>query len=182
MIDLSVARSLRDDPFSTSPIPTNPGIYVMYDHGHALALGRNVSPNINLTTIDYTKNVAYVGSSGDLRRRIRQHMIERNSSVVTGVSATLLNPDKVSHICWWCLSDAPDRASLEAVEIVAFGVFNPSLRSRATVSENAKAILEDRTFHEEMKQLFSKKPNGLYYPMTFDNLVYWTQKIDRRST
>ena len=182
MIDLPVARSLRKDPFSTSPVPTTPGIYVMYDHRHALALGKNVSPNINLETIDYTKNVAYVGISGNLRRRIRQHMIERNSSVVTGVSATLLNPDKVSHICWWCHEDFSDNNLLKAAEIVAFEVFNPSLRSLAPDTENAKAILEDQTFHEEMKQLFSKKPNGLYYPMTFDNLVYWTQKIDRRST
>lgn len=182
MIDLSEARSFPKDPFTTGSISDKPGVYVMYNHNHKLALGKDVSPNNWSWDNRLTKNVAYVGSSKKLGQRIRQHMIERNSSVVTGVSATLLNPDKVSHICWWWLEDAPDRASLEAVEIVAFDVFNPSLRSRATVSENAKAILEDRTFHEEMKQLFSKKPNGLYYPMTFDNLVYWTQKIDRRST
>lgn len=181
MIDLSVVRAISKDPFSTSPIPKNAGIYVMYHGTHSLALGKNVSPNINLERIDFTNNVAYVGSSGNLRRRIRQHMIERNSSVVTGVSATLLNPDKVSHICWWCFKGPSDRYSREAAEIVAFAVFNPSLRSRATISDEAEVILENQTFHQEMEQLFSRKPNGLYYPMTFDNLAYWTQKIEMLS-
>lgn len=182
MINLFEARSLRKDPFSTRQIPTRPGIYVMYDHGHALALGKNVLPSINLDSVDFTDNVAYVGRSGDLRERIRQHMIYRNSSVVTGVSTVVLNPDKVSHICWWCHKDFPNTNRVMAAEIVAFRVFNPSLRSGAKVPKGAKNILNDSAFCERMGQLFNKQPDGLYYPMTFDNLVYWTEKIQRGST
>ena len=174
MIDLSEARSLRKDPFSTSQLPTQPGIYAMYDHNHSLGLSKDVSANINLERVDYTKHVAYVGSSGNLRRRIRHHMVERNSSVVTGVSAAVLNPDKVSHICWWCHEDFSDNNILKAAEIVAFKVFNPSLRSLAPVAKKARGILENPTFCEKMEQLLNDMPAGLYYPMTFKNLTYWS--------
>lgn len=182
MIDLPVARSLRKDPFATNSIPKETGVYVMYDHGHVLALGKDVSPNIDLEKIDYTKNVAYVGSSGNLRNRIRQHMIDRNSSVVTGVSAAVLNPDKISHICWWCHEDFSDKNRLKAAEMIAFQVFNPSLRSLAPVAKKARGMLENPTFYERMGQLLNGTPTGLYYPMTFKNLTYWSQEIERRST
>ena len=174
MIDLSEARSFPKNPFSTSPIPVKkPGIYAMYDHNNLLSLGKDVPTNP-----DYTKNVAYVGSSRNLKERIRDHIIRRNSSVVTGVSAAVLNPDKVSHICWWCHQDFSDKNRLGAAEIVAFEVFNPSLRSLAPVAKAAQGVLKDGDFCRIMKQVFKGKPDGLYYPMTFDNLVYWTQNIE----
>ena len=63
--------------FSLKSIPTDPGIYAMYDH---------------------TKKVAYVGSGRNLRQRIRNHIIRQDSSVTTGVSSTVLNTEKISHI------------------------------------------------------------------------------------
>jgi excinuclease UvrABC nuclease subunit len=47
------------------------------------------------------RHVAYVGISGNLRNRIRQHFLRRDSSVVTGTSAASLNPDLVTRIEWW---------------------------------------------------------------------------------
>ena len=179
MINLIEARSLRKDPFSTSQLPTLPGIYAMYDHNHSLGLSRDLTANINLERVDFTKHVAYVGSSGNLRRRIRHHMIERNSSVVTGVSAVVLNPDKISHICWWYHEDFANTNRTTAAEIVAFRVFNPSLRSSAPVATAAQELLETPTFHNKMEELFNGVPTGIYYPMTFKNLAYWTQKTQR---
>lgn len=136
---------------SLSPtIPKDPGIYAMYD--------RNGT-------------VAYVGLSKDLRDRIGQHIIRRDSSVTTGVSATILNPDKISHICWWLHESFSDKGSREAAEIVAFEVLNPSLRSRGKVTDRAKVILEDQTFCEEMKLLFHSEPSGVFHPNTLDNLA-----------
>lgn len=182
MIDLSVVRAFPSDPFSTSPIPERAGIYAMYHDTHSLALNKDVPVDTDLNEIDYKKHVAYVGlSETNIRRRIKQHIIDRNSSVVTGISAAVLNPDKVSHVCWWCHEDFSDKNRVKAAEIVAFEVFDPSLRSRAPVAESARVILKERAFREKMVQLFNRQPVGLYYPMTFDNLAYWTQKIERRS-
>lgn len=175
MINFSEARSFPENPFII-PIPEGKrGIYAMY-HNSLLSLGKDLPTNP-----DYTKNVAYVGSSSNLKNRIRDHIIRRNSSVVTGVSATVLNPDKVSHICWWCPEEAlSDKDHLEAAELVAFEVLNPSLRSRGSDTARAQSILGDAAFQETMENLFRSEPCGLYYPMTFDNLVYWTREFERR--
>lgn len=59
-------------------IPTKPGIYAMYD--------RN-------------KKAAYVGESDNLRGRIRDHIVNRDSTAVTRLSPTMLNPEYVYRIC-----------------------------------------------------------------------------------
>ena len=145
--------------FSFTSIPTEAGIYAMHDQN---------------------KNVAYVGHSRNLRRRIREHMDRRNTSVTTGVSTTTLNPDKVGHICWWLDPRFSDEAYREAAEVVAFEVLNPSLRSRGNVTKQAKPILEDRTFCDEMARLFRSKPSGVFYPKTFDNLADLVLELHNR--
>ena len=64
--------------FSLRSIPEKLGIYAMYDR----------------------KKLVYVGHGKNLRNRITNHIIDRNSSVTIEVYATMLNPDKISHICW----------------------------------------------------------------------------------
>ena len=145
----------------SAQIPQESGIYAMY--------GRRKN------------DVAYVGLGGDLKRRIQNHMIRRDSSAVTGVSATVLNPDKVSRICWWLHDSFEDPVRLEAAEIVAFRVLNPSLRSQGRNIDRAEAILNsDERFRSEMECLFRSEPNGVYHPPTFDNLMKWAQEIERR--
>lgn len=41
---------------------------------------------------------AYVGIGGDLRERVSQHLVKRDSSVVTGTTAVGLNPDHVREV------------------------------------------------------------------------------------
>lgn len=144
--------------FSLSSIPKAAGIYAMYDQNG---------------------DVAYVGHSGHLRHRVGQHIIRRNSSVTTGVSATVLDPEKVGHICWW-LTRFSDKDHLEAAEIVAFKVLDPSLRSRGKITKRAKAILENQAFCDEMECLFRDEPSGAFYPKTFDNLVDLVLELDKR--
>jgi hypothetical protein len=45
--------------------------------------------------------VAYMGDAGNLRQRLGQHFINRDSSVVTGTSAAGLNIDHVRYVEWW---------------------------------------------------------------------------------
>ena len=140
--------------FSLSSIPKEAGIYAMYYR---------------------SRSVAYVGLSKNLRNRIRDHMTYHNRD-----SATVLNPDKVGHICWWLNPRFSDKAYREAAEVVAFKVLNPSLRSRGNVTKRAKPILEDQTFCDEMARLFRGKPSGVFYPKTLDNLVDLVLKLDKR--
>ena len=44
--------------------------------------------------------VAYVGMGGNLKQRIEQHLIKRDSSVTTGTSAVGLNTDHVRRVDW----------------------------------------------------------------------------------
>ena len=145
--------------FSFTSIPKAAGIYAMYDRNG---------------------DVAYVGLSTNLRNRIEDHMRFRNTSVSTGVSTTVLNPDKVKHICWWLNSRFLDKAYLEAAEVVAFKVLDPSLRSRGKVTNRTQPFLEDQDFCDEMECLFRGQPSGAFYPKTFDNLADLVLELDRR--
>lgn len=147
--------------FSPSSIPKEAGIYAMYNRNG---------------------DVAYVGHSTNLRNRIVQHMVRRDSSVATGVSATVLNPEKVARICWWLKQEFSDQAYLEAAEVVAFEVLNPSLRSRGSITNRAQDIIEDGTFHDEFVCLFRGEPSGDYHPKTFDNLAELVLELHNRVT
>jgi len=74
--------------------------------------------------------VAYVGMAKSLKRRITEHLVKRDSSVTTGTSATALNPDYVTEVCWREYPSFDKTHVLEAAELIAFEVFNPALRSR----------------------------------------------------
>ena len=136
-------------------VPKEPGIYAMYDKA---------------------KKVVYVGASKSLRERIQQHIINRDSSVTTGVSATVLNPDKISYVQWWIHDEFSRKKCLKAAEYIAFEVLRPILRSRENVSKEAEEMLNDSVFSGKMKSLFSDKPSGKYVPKTLDNL--WDSVLD----
>jgi hypothetical protein len=104
--------------------------------------------------------VAYVGIAESLRRRIEQHLVRRDSSVVTGTSAVGLNPDLVSEVRWWEHPEFKDRGALEAAELVAFEVCDPALRSRGARSVRAGIFLADPAFHLEMRSLFVGPETG----------------------
>jgi hypothetical protein len=129
---------------SVSKLPNLPALYAMYG-GRGSGL-----------------YVAYVGIAGtSLRGRVEQHLIRRDSSVTTGVAAVSLNPDAVTEVRWWTHERFGARLALEAAELVAFDVLNPALRSRGTVSAQAKALYGDSAFVGEVRELLSGKPAGI---------------------
>ena len=105
---------------SISKLPNVPAIYAMYG-------GKR------------SKYIAYVGMADKLKRRIEQHLINRDSSVTTGTSATGLNPDHVTELRWWENPKFSNRNFLHASELVAFDLFQPTLRSRGNIP---KVVLE----------------------------------------
>ena len=90
--------------------------------------------------------VAYVGMAGDLNRRLIQHFVNRDSSVVTGASAAGLNIDLVRRVDWWEHPSFGDGDALHAAELIAFEVLDPALRSRGNPRKNALTKVDDQAF------------------------------------
>lgn len=121
--------------------PKTAGIYAMYE--------RNGD-----------SNAAYVGISSNLRNRLRQHMIRRDSSITTSVSAVRLEPDFIEKICWWTDDEFEDKQILRGVELVAFDVLKPVLRSRGNINHKAKELYNDSNFVERITKKIKEKPTG----------------------
>jgi len=120
-------------------LPNSPAVYAMFGgRGNSLY-------------------VAYVGIADHLKSRIQQHLVRRDSSVATGTSAVVLNPDYITELKWWEHPEFSERAFLEAAELAAFDVFEPSLRSRGRISHKSKELYENNDFREKMREFFSSE-------------------------
>ena len=109
---------------------------------------------------------SYIGMASQLRDRVSQHLIRRDSSVTTGASTVALNPDKISECHWWVHDSFTDKGYLEAAELIAFNKFNPTLTSRGSVSNQAKEISSETNFKDDMDSLFDNIPSG--YAIFYD--------------
>lgn len=125
-----------------SSLPNTPALYALYG-------GKG-----------QRKFVAYIGIADKLRSRISQHLVRRDSSIVTGMSIVSLNPDYVTALAWWEHSDFSKRECLEAAEEIAFGIFEPVLRSRGKLTDAGSGLVRDPGFRERMGALFSGEPAG----------------------
>jgi hypothetical protein len=115
--------------------PRRPGLYVLYGGTGAY------------------EHAVYVGVATNLRTRLQQHFIRRDSSVVTGTSAAGLNIDRVRAVQWWEDPLFADKVRREAAEIVGFGLFNPALRSRGSSSAAARELARKAQFVEEVQAI-----------------------------
>ncbi|MGH2502442.1 MAG: hypothetical protein ACRDID_07990 [Ktedonobacterales bacterium] len=127
---------------AAADLPARPAVYALYG-----GRGRGL-------------HVAYVGSARDLRTRLTQHLVLRNSSVTTGASVVALNADLVTEARWWEQPDFSDEARLLAAELVAFDVLNPALRSRGQPREDARLLAADVQFRGATTQRFTGEPTG----------------------
>lgn len=135
----------------TSDVPRGPAVYAMYGGEPPRTW------------------VAYVGMAGDLNRRLVQHFVNRDSSVVTGTAAAGLNVEWVRLVRWWEDSLFADPHALHAAELVAFDVLDPALRSRGTPSQAALDRYRDDGFRRRMEALFRGAANGeLKPPRAYD--------------
>jgi hypothetical protein len=123
-------------------VPARPGVYALYDREPGKT------------------DPAYVGITGNLRTRLVQHFVRRDSSVVTGTSAAGLNIDRVRYVAWWESEDFADNEKRHAAELVAFDELKPTLRSRGTVPEGALAYYRDAGFCTAEAARFRGEPTG----------------------
>jgi len=143
-------------------IPRGPAIYAMGGGGQPRAW------------------VAYVGDAGNLRQRLGQHFINRDSSVVTGASAAGLNIDHVRYVEWWEDQAFADEDSRRAAELVAFDVLDPVLRSRGNPRQAARELYADRDFHDAMTKVFEAPPVGRLTLPRLPDLIQRLNDLERR--
>ena len=123
---------------------------------------------------------AYVGMGGNLRTRLVQHFIRRDSSVVTGASAAGLNIDLIRYVWWWSGDLLGDELVREAAELIAFDVFEPTLRSRGRVSKAARELYAEEGFRRQYKRLFEGPPSGRLALPSLSDLAQQTAILHER--
>jgi hypothetical protein len=124
--------------------------------------------------------VAYVGIGDNLRRRVTQHLINRDSSAATGTGAVGLNADYVRAVEWWEHPMFASRIDLAAAELVAFDVLDPALRSRGGIPHEARARASDDAFRTEMIELFRSPATGRLTLPSFAALADRVEELERR--
>ena len=127
---------------SISDLPAKPAVYALYG-------GTRKKPY-----------VAYVGVTGNLKNRINQHLIRRDSNITSGTSAVTLNPNFVTEVRWWRANKFHKKVVREAAEVVALQVLEPTLRSRGLTTGLALELSTDPEFQNQMEVLFSGPPEG----------------------
>lgn len=145
-------------------LPGRPAVYALYG-----GRGRGL-------------HVAYVGSARDLRTRITQHLIRRDSSITTGTTVATLNADLVTQVRWWEHPTFAAESSLLAAELIAFELLEPALRSRGQPQEQARQLAATSAFAAQMRELFAGEPAGrLTLPTLQDALERITTLEERLS-
>ncbi|HEU5439601.1 MAG TPA: GIY-YIG nuclease family protein, partial [Ktedonobacterales bacterium] len=144
-----------------SQLPSGPAIYALFGGKERL-------------------HAAYVGIAGNLRSRIKQHLVNRDSSVTTGASPVSLNPELIIEVRWWEHPAFADRVRLEAAELVAFDVLEPTLRSRGSVSDAVCALQTDAAFYSAMRLLVSADPSGRLVIPTLQDALDRIERLEER--
>ena len=134
-------------------VPEWEGIYAFYDRDPRAAA------------------CAYVGETTNLRRRMRQHLVLRNSSVTTGTSVVSLRVDLVRYVLWWDHDDFDQDDHRLAAELVAFDVLQPTLRSRAGIRAPAHELSREAAFRARMTTLFEGAPAGRLQVLSLTDLA-----------
>lgn len=138
---------------SIAELPSVPAVYALYGGRGATA---------------YT---AYVGVADQLKRRITQHLVRRESALTAGTSAYLLNPEYVTALHWWTNDGFAQRPFLEAAGLVALDVLEPALRTPPPITEAVRRVHYRPRFRQQMRTLFRGPPAGrLQIPTLADAL------------
>jgi hypothetical protein len=148
--------------YEVSNVPNIPAVYAMY--------GKSGSGQY----------VAYVGMAGNLRQRLIQHLVLKDSSVTTGVQAACLKPEFVTEVRWWSEDEFADKNVPEASELVAFTVLDPVLRSRGNITKPAKELSEQAQFRDRMTALFKAQPAGNLLLLSLQDALNKLDEFERR--
>ncbi|MBE2320397.1 hypothetical protein DVA67_030820 [Solirubrobacter sp. CPCC 204708] len=123
-----------------------------------------------------------MGIAGNLHRRLEQHVVRRDSSVVTGASAVGVKIELVRYIDWWTAEVFHDDDARHAAELVAFDVLDPALRSRGRPRQTALELAADAGFVEQVRALLAAQPEGRLILPTLASLSERIRTLEERLT
>ncbi|MBC9785526.1 hypothetical protein H1S01_13545 [Heliobacterium chlorum] len=144
-----------------SQVPNTPAVYALYG-----GKGRSL-------------HVAYVGIASRLKSRLEQHLVRRDSSVTTGASAVSLNLEHLSEIRWWTRPDFVNEAFLQAAELIAFDILNPTLRSRGAITEQAKQLYNSEEFKRTATEIFNRESDGKLVLPSLQEALERIEKLEK---
>jgi hypothetical protein len=91
-----------------------------------------------------------------------------------------LNPDYVTKLQWWSHQKFVDRSILEAAELIAFDIFEPTLRSRGKITGKARELYDQKEFKGEMKKLLEHEATGQLIFQTLQDVLDRIEQIEDR--
>ena len=121
----------------------------------------------------------YVGKSGKLKTRVRDHLILQISTVASGTAGASLNVEHLTKLRWWTHPNFTDDSYLDAFETLAFTYLDPQLRSRGGRLKSGSSYLKDPNF-KEMVQNILKEPSGEVELLSYGKLYQKIQEIELR--
>ncbi len=125
-------------------------------------------------------SILYVGETDNLRRRIGQHIVKRDSSVTMEGSPVKIDPTHVEKVEWWEHSDLENPVAREAAELIAFEIFNPRVRSGANVRKDSVTMSKDAKFYGTISSLFKGLPTGRLVIMNIESVVEKLVALEER--
>ena len=143
-----------------SPIPNEPGIYALYD---------GINGN----------KCVYVGKSGKLKTRVRDHLVLQISTVASGTAGASLNIENLTKLRWWTHSNFFDEAFLDAFETIAFSILNPQLRSRGGRLTSGSTYSEDPSFSDLVQNVLNEQ-SGVVELLSYGKLYQKIQELEER--
>lgn len=153
---MKMASSIRE-------LPNQPAIYV-------LRSGRG------------SNSILYVGQTDNLRRRIGQHLKNRDSSITMEGSPVKIDPGLVEKVEWWEQTDFSDPTARKAAEQIAFEVLNPRVRSGTNGSKGSIERSKDKTFRNRINVLFNGPPSGTFTVATLESVIERLLRLESRLT
>ena len=127
-------------------------------------------------------SVAYVGETAELKTRLRQHLVTRNSSITSSERAVSVNPDAITFVYWWEDKAFKKDTAREAAELIATEQLHPIMRSNNRVSTAAKDKAElDVAFRQSIEGKFCiNAPTGILTLRTLDDISAQADEIMAR--
>lgn len=142
------------------PVPKEPGIYALFD---------GIKGN----------KCVYVGKSGQLKTRVRDHLVLQISTVTSGTAGASMNVENLTKLKWWTRDEFSNEAFLDAFETLAFEYLDPQLRSRGGRLKSGETYLNDPNF-KKMAEDILKEPSGEVELLSHARLYQKIQEIEQR--
>jgi hypothetical protein len=140
---------------TVADLPDVPAVYALY-----AGRGRDVY-------------VAFIGVTQDLKTRIEQHLVSRDSRVAGATSAVSINPEYVTEVRWWTHPMFLEQSSLEAAMLIACDILDPVLRSESGISDQARKLYNEPPFVARIMELIKERAAGHFVVRTLDDA--WEQ-------